>query len=48
MTHELWEELNAAVYGFLASVSLAQLVEKQHSRPVTMVRDRARSPHVPA
>ena len=48
MTHELWEELNETVYGFLASVNLAQLVEKQHSKPVTVVRDRARAPHVPA
>jgi Rrf2 family iron-sulfur cluster assembly transcriptional regulator len=48
MTHELWEELNATVYGFLASVNLAQLVEKQHSKPVTMVRERSRVPHVTA
>src|SRR4051794_13355816 len=28
MTHELWEELNTTVYGFLAGVTLAQLVER--------------------
>src|SRR3979490_311053 len=27
MTHDLWEELNTTVYGFLAGVSLSQLVE---------------------
>ena len=37
MTHDLWEELNATVYGFLAGVTLAHLVEKQHSRPVNVV-----------
>ena len=48
MTHELWEELNTTVYGFLASVSLAQLVQKQHSKPVAVVRERARAPHATA
>ena len=46
MTHDLWEELNATVYGFLAGVSLAQLVEKQHSKPVSVVRERARPSQV--
>src|SRR3977135_821625 len=31
MTHDLWEELNSTVYGFLAGVTLSQLVEKQRS-----------------
>jgi Rrf2 family iron-sulfur cluster assembly transcriptional regulator len=35
MTHDLWEELNATVFGFLANVSLSQLVEKQRTQPVT-------------
>ena len=48
MTHELWEELNTTVYGFLASVSLAQLVQKQHSKPVAVVRERARAPQATA
>ena len=37
MTHDLWEELNATVYGFLAGVSLAQLVERQRTGTVTVV-----------
>src|SRR4051794_35915085 len=38
MTHELWEELNTTVYGFLASVKLSQLVERQRNKPVNIVR----------
>ena len=38
MTHDLWEQLNSTVYGFLSGVSLAQLVEKQRTRPVSLVR----------
>jgi Rrf2 family transcriptional regulator, iron-sulfur cluster assembly transcription factor len=38
MTHELWEELNTTVYGFLASVNLSQLVERQRNKPVNVVR----------
>jgi Rrf2 family transcriptional regulator, iron-sulfur cluster assembly transcription factor len=38
MTHELWEELNTTVYGFLEGVSLAQLVERQRTKPVNLVR----------
>jgi Rrf2 family transcriptional regulator, iron-sulfur cluster assembly transcription factor len=38
MTHELWEDLNATVHGFLRSVTLAQLVEKQRTKPVSLVR----------
>ena len=38
MTHDLWEELNAAVYGFLSAVSLAQLVERQRTHTVNVVR----------
>jgi Rrf2 family iron-sulfur cluster assembly transcriptional regulator len=41
MTHDLWEELNRTVYGFLSTVSLSQLVEKQRTRPVAVVRGRA-------
>jgi Rrf2 family transcriptional regulator, iron-sulfur cluster assembly transcription factor len=36
MTHDLWEELNATVFGFLANVSLSQLVEKQRTQPVAV------------
>ena len=38
MTHDLWEELNTTVYGFLEGVSLSQLVDKQRTRPVSVVR----------
>ena len=27
MTHDLWEELNSTVYGFLSGVKLSHLVE---------------------
>jgi Rrf2 family iron-sulfur cluster assembly transcriptional regulator len=42
MTHELWEELNNTVYGFLAGVTLAQLVEKQRTRTVNVLRPHAK------
>jgi Rrf2 family iron-sulfur cluster assembly transcriptional regulator len=46
MTHDLWEELNATVYGFLAGVKLSHLVEKQRTKPVSVVRaPKARDPH---
>ena len=48
MTHDLWEELNTTVYGFLAGVTLSQLVEKQRSKPVNVVRERVRPPQVSA
>ncbi len=38
MTHELWEDLNSTVYGFLSGVTLAHLVEKQRTKPVSVVR----------
>lgn len=38
MTHDLWEELNETVYGFLSTVKLSQLVEKQRTRPVAVLR----------
>jgi len=38
MTHDLWEELNTTVYGFLSRVTLSQLVDKQRTRPVSVVR----------
>jgi Rrf2 family iron-sulfur cluster assembly transcriptional regulator len=46
MTHDLWEELNSTVYGFLAGVTLSQLVEKQRSKRVSVVRDRTRATQV--
>jgi Rrf2 family iron-sulfur cluster assembly transcriptional regulator len=38
MTHELWEDLNTTVHGFLRGVTLAQLVEKQRTKTVSVVR----------
>lgn len=38
MTHDLWEELNATVYGFLSGVTLAQLVERQRRQPLSVVQ----------
>lgn len=43
MTHDLWEELNVTVLRFLTRVSLAQLVEKQRSKPVSVVAPRSRA-----
>ncbi len=34
MTHDLWESLNTTVVNYLAGVTLAQLVKKQHSQPM--------------
>ena len=42
MTHDLWEELNTTVYDFLAGVTLSQLVERQRTKPVNVVRARVR------
>ena len=38
MTHDLWEDLNATVNGFLAGVTLSQLVEKQRTQTVAVHR----------
>src|SRR5688500_1459280 len=38
MTHALWEELNSTVYGFLDGVKLSHLVDKQRTKPVSLVR----------
>lgn len=47
MTHDLWEELNHTVYGFLDGVKLSHLVERQRTKPVSIVRapGKARVPH---
>ncbi len=46
MTHDLWEELNTTVYGFLSGVTLSQLVEQQRTKPVSLVRgQKMREPH---
>ena len=49
MTHELWEDLNATVQDFLSGVTLSQLVQKQLTKPVSVVRapgHPSRAPHV--
>lgn len=48
MTHDLWTDLNATVHGFLSKVTLAQLVEKQRTKPVSVVRPvgKTREPHI--
>jgi len=43
MTHDLWEELNATVLAFLSRVTLADLVEKQRTKPVSVVAPRTRA-----
>jgi len=40
MTHELWANLNAHIYSFLSSVTLAQMVEQQHEGKVRVLRYR--------
>ena len=41
MTHELWANLNAHIYSFLSSVTLANMVEQQqHEQKVRVLRDR--------
>ena len=45
MTHDLWAELNTTVYGFLDGVKLSDLVERQKTKTVSVVRSpRAREP----
>jgi DNA-binding IscR family transcriptional regulator len=39
MTHELWANLNAHIFSYLRSVSLAQLVAEQDKPDVTVMRD---------
>ena len=43
MTHELWEELNSTVAGFLSGVKLSDLVEKQRTKPISVVRAKRES-----
>ena len=47
MTHDLWEELNTTVYGFLSGVKLSHLVDKQRNKPVSLVRAaKPREPYI--
>jgi Rrf2 family iron-sulfur cluster assembly transcriptional regulator len=43
MTHDLWQGLNETVHGFLARVTLAHLVEKHRTKPVSVVAPRTRA-----
>jgi Rrf2 family iron-sulfur cluster assembly transcriptional regulator len=43
MTHELWSSLNAHIFGFLRSVTLAQLVRQQKT-DVTVIQDHRGAP----
>jgi Rrf2 family iron-sulfur cluster assembly transcriptional regulator len=36
MTHELWSNLNVKMLEYLSSVSLADLVNQQRNRPITI------------
>jgi len=39
MTHELWANLNQHIFGYLRSVSLAELVAQQQKPDVTVLQD---------
>jgi len=43
MTHELWSNLNAHIFAYLRSVSLAQLVASQDESDVNVMHDHRRS-----
>jgi len=43
MTHELWEELNSTVAGFLSGIKLSDLVEKQRTKKISVVRGKRES-----
>ena len=40
MTHDLWATLNEKMYDYLSSVTLRDLVEHQHGKPVAVIKDR--------
>ena len=51
MTHELWANLNAHIFTFLRSVTLAELVSQQHKPDVAVLQDQrlqAATPRTPA
>jgi Rrf2 family iron-sulfur cluster assembly transcriptional regulator len=39
MTHDLWATLNAKMYDYLSSVTLADLVAHQHGKHVAVLHD---------
>jgi Rrf2 family iron-sulfur cluster assembly transcriptional regulator len=48
MTHELWEELNSTVAGFLSGIKLSDLVDKQRTKKISVVRGKRESQPVSA
>jgi Rrf2 family iron-sulfur cluster assembly transcriptional regulator len=40
MTHELWANLNAHIYSYLSSVTLAHMVAQQNENKVRVLQDR--------
>jgi Rrf2 family iron-sulfur cluster assembly transcriptional regulator len=44
MTHELWANLNQHIFGYLRSVSLAELVAQQEKPDVTVLQDQRSQP----
>jgi Rrf2 family iron-sulfur cluster assembly transcriptional regulator len=47
MTHELWANLNQHIFGYLRSVSLAELVAQQNKSDVTVLQDQRPPPPAP-
>jgi len=39
LTHELWTELSAQIHGFLMSISLGQLVEREAVQEVALIQE---------
>jgi len=48
MTHELWEELNTTVSGFLSGIRLSDLVDKQRTKKISVVRTKRESQPISA
>jgi Rrf2 family iron-sulfur cluster assembly transcriptional regulator len=44
MTHELWANLNQHIFGYLRSVTLAELVAQQQKPDVTVLQDQRPQP----
>ena len=47
MTHELWANLNQHIFGYLRSVSLAELVAQQQKPDVSVLQDQRPQPQSP-
>ena len=47
MTHELWANLNTHIFGYLRSVTLAELVAQQNRPDVTVLQDQRPQPAAP-